>query len=185
MRGSGDYDRKKKVQSSVCWVRGSGDYDRKKKIQSSVCWVRGSGNYDRKKKDTVEKKIYYDRKKKDTVVCLMGARFWQLRPGKKEIQLSVCWVRGSGDYDRKKKDTVVCLTGCAVVLFFVVAGNFDYDRKKKKDTVVCLAGARSLLRPEKKDTVVCLLGGRFWQLRLEKKKIQSSVWRVVLLYCFL
>ena len=45
--------------------------------------------------------------------------------------LSVCWVRGSGDYDRKKKeDTVVCLTGCAVVLFFVVAGNFDYDRKK-------------------------------------------------------
>ena len=60
------YDRKKKIQSSVCWVRGSGDYDRKKKIQSSVCWVRittgkkkiqssvcwvrGSGNYDRKKK---------------------------------------------------------------------------------------------------------------------------------------
>ena len=40
----------------------------------------------------------------------------------------------------KKKDTVVCLAGCAVVLvfgyggklaFFVVAGNFDYDRKKK------------------------------------------------------
>ena len=58
--------------------------------------------------------------KKDTVVCLLGARFWQLRPG-------------------KKKDTVICLTGCAVVLFFVVAGNFDYDRKKK-DTVVCLAG---------------------------------------------
>ena len=40
-------------------------------------------------------------------------------------------MRGSGDYDRKKKDTVVCLTSCAVVLFFVVAGNFDYDRKKK------------------------------------------------------
>jgi hypothetical protein len=33
---------------------------------------------------------------------------------------------------------------------------------KKKDTVVCLVGARSSLRPE-------------------KKKIQSSVWRVVLL----
>ena len=31
----------------------------------------------------------------------------------------------------RKKDTVVCLTGFAVVLFFVVAGNFDYDRKKK------------------------------------------------------
>ncbi len=33
--------------------------------------------------------------------------------------------------------------------FFVVAVNFYYDRKKK-DTVVCLAGARSLLRPKKK-----------------------------------
>ncbi len=53
---------------------------------------------------------------------------WQ----KKKIQSSVCWVRGSDDYDRKKKDTVVCLAGCAVVLFFVMAGNFDYDRKKKK-----------------------------------------------------
>ncbi len=50
--------------------------------------------------------------------------------------LSVCWVRGSGDYDWKKKDTVICLTGCAVVLFFVVAGNFDYDRKKKTQSSV-------------------------------------------------
>ena len=71
---------------------------RKKKIQSSVCWVRGSGDY--------------DQKKKDTVICLLGAQFWRLQP--------------------EKKDTVVCLAGCAVVLFFVVAGNFDYDRKKKK-----------------------------------------------------
>ena len=30
------YDRKKKIQSSVCWVRGSGDYDRKKK-DTVVC----------------------------------------------------------------------------------------------------------------------------------------------------
>ncbi len=37
--------------------------------------------------------------------------------GKKKIQLSVCWVRGSGDYDRKKKDTV--------------KKNIHYDRKKK------------------------------------------------------
>ena len=61
--------------------------------------------------------------KKDTVVCLMGARFWRLRP--------------------EKKDTVVCLAGCAICCisfwfwreigsFFVVAGNFHYDRKKKK-----------------------------------------------------
>ena len=73
----------------------------------------------------------------------------------------------------KKNDTVVCLASCAVVSekiqssvwqvvllcqflvlagnwqFFVVAGNFYYDRKKN-DTVVCLAGGRSLLRPEKK-----------------------------------
>ncbi len=104
------------------------------------------------------------RKKKDTVVCLLGARFWQLRP--------------------EKKDTVICLAGCAVVLFFVVAGNFDYDQKKK-DTVVCwreigsfcvVAGnfhydrkKKYTLRPEKKDPVVCLMGARFWRLRPEKK----------------
>ncbi len=60
----------------------------------------------------------------------MGARFWQLRP--------------------EKKDTAVCLVGCAVVsvfgsggklAFFCSGGKFDYDWKKK-DTVVCLAGAR-------------------------------------------
>ena len=61
-------------------------------------------------------------------------------------------MRGSGDYDRKKKDTVLCLAGCAVVLFFVVAGNFDYNRKK----------IDTRLRPEKK---ICLA----------KKKIQLSV----------
>ena len=50
---------------SVCWVRGSGDYDRKKK--DTVVCLTGcavvlffvvAGNFD------------YDRKKKDTVVCL-------------------------------------------------------------------------------------------------------------------
>ena len=81
-----------------------------------------------------------------------------------------------------------------ISIFFVVAGNFDYDRKKK-DTVVCLAGARSLLRPEKKDTVVCLVGARSLLrpkkkrysrlsggctiiITTGKKKIQSSVLRV-------
>ena len=46
--------------------------------------------------------------KKDTVVCLLGARFWQLRP--------------------EKKDTVVCLADCAVVLcqFLVLAGNWQF-----------------------------------------------------------
>ena len=59
---------KKKIQSSVCWVRGSGDYDRKKKIQSSVWRVRDQ---------------LRPEKKEDTVVCLLGARFWRLRPEKK------------------------------------------------------------------------------------------------------
>ncbi len=57
---------------------------------------------------------------------------------------------------------------CAVVLFFVVAVNFDYDRKKK-DTVDCLAGARSLLRPKKKDTIVNI---HFLLVQLELKLIQ-------------
>ena len=92
------------------------------------------------------------RKKKDTVVCLLGARFWQLRP--------------------EKKDTVVCLAGCAVVSVFGSGGKLavfllwreifittgkkkiqssvwrvrdHYYDQKKKDTDVCLAGARSLL----------------------------------------
>ena len=59
----------------------------------------------------LRREIFITTGKKKKVVCLLGARFWRLRP--------------------EKKDTVVCLAGCAVVLFFVVAGNFDYDRKKK------------------------------------------------------
>ena len=38
---------------------------------------------------------------------------------------------------RKKKDTVVCWR--EIGSFFVVAGNFHYDRKKKVP-VICLAG---------------------------------------------
>ena len=65
----------------------------------------------------------------------------------------------------KKKVLVVCLAGARSLL-----------RPEKKDTVVCLAGARSLLRPEKKVLVVCLAGAR--SLLRPEKKIQSSVWRV-------
>ncbi len=86
-------------------------------------------------------------------------------------------MRGSGDYDRKKKeDTVVCLAGCAVVLFFVVAGNFEYDRKKKSSSR--LSGKRKKIQSS-----VCWVRGSDDYDR--KNKIQSSVWRVVLLYCFL
>jgi hypothetical protein len=63
--------------------------------------------------------------------------------------------------------------------FFCSGGKFSL-RPEKKDTGVSLAGARSITTGKKKDTVVCLLGVRFWRLRPEKKKIQSSVWRVVL-----
>ncbi len=45
----------------------------------------------------------------------------------------------------EKKDTVVCLAGARSLL-----------RPEKKVLVVCLAGAQSLLRPEKKVLVVCL-----------------------------
>ena len=174
MRGSGDYDRKKKRYSRLsggCAL----NYDRKKKIQSSVCWVRGSGDYEKKK-------IHYDRKKKDTVVCLMGARFLRLRPEKKRYsRLSVgCAVLAITT--GKKKDKVVCLASWAVWCvsfwfwreigsFFVVTGNFHYDQKKK-DTVTCW-WMRDQLRPEKKiQSSVCLVCGSGDYDR--KKKIQSK-----------
>ena len=72
-----------------------------------------------------------------------------LRPKKKKIQSSVWRVRDRY-YDQKKKDTVVCLAGARSLL-----------RPEKKVPVICLAGARSLLRPEnKKVPVVCLAGRR-------------------------
>ena len=98
-----------------------------------------------------KKKIHYDQKKKTYSRLSGGCAVLAITTGKKKIQSSVCWVCGSGDYDRKKKVTVVTLVGCAVVLFFVVAGNFHYDRKKKIH-----------YDRKKKDTVVCLMGARFW-----------------------
>ncbi len=134
---------KKQIQLSVCWVRGSGDYDwKKKQIQSSV-WqivlyvVSVFGSDGKLKVFLLWREIFITTgKKKDTVVCLVGSR--SITTGKKKYsRLSVgCAVLVITT--RKKKDTVICLTGCAVGLFFVVAGNFDYNRKKK-DTVVCLA----------------------------------------------
>ncbi len=171
MHGSGNYDRKKKIQSSVWRVRDQLRLE-KKKIQSSVCWVRGSGDYE-KKKDTLRPE------KKDTVVCLMSARFWQLRPEKKkDTVICLLGARFWRLRPEKKEDTVVCLTGCAVVLFFVVAGNFDFDQKKKIQSsvwrvvlyVVSVFGSDGKL-------AVFFCDVKF-SLRPEKKKIQSSVWRV-------
>ena len=108
----------KKIQSSVCWVRGSGDYDRKKKIQS--------------------KKRYITTGKKRYSRLSDGCAVLAITTGKKKIQSSVCWVRGSGDYDRKKKDSVVFLAGTRSLL----------RPKRKKDTVVSFWFWR--IRPEKK-----------------------------------
>ena len=67
--------------------------------------------------------LRYDRKKKVPVICLAKKkRYSRLSVGCAVLAITT----------GKKKDTVVCLTGCAVVLFIVVAGNFDYDWKKKK-----------------------------------------------------
>ena len=72
-----------------------------------------------------------------STVCLLGTRFWWLRP-------------------EKKKDKVVCLAGCAVVSVFGSGGKLAF---------FCSSG------------IFFCSGGKFW-LRPEKKKIQSSVWRV-------
>ncbi len=103
--------------------------------------------------------------------------------GKKKIQSSVGGKLAVFFLWREIFITV-CLTGCAVVLFFVVAGNFDYDQKKKIQSSVGGKLAVFLLWREifiktrkkkryittgkKKDTVVCLMGARFWRLRPEK-----------------
>ncbi len=58
-----------------------------------------------------------------------------LRPEKKDTVVSggklviFFVVARNFDYDRKKKDTVICWR--EIGSFFVVAGNFHYDRKKK------------------------------------------------------
>ncbi len=64
-----------------------------------------------------------------------------------------------------------------------VLGRSGPERGKKKDTVVCLAGARSLLRPEKKDTVVCLAGARslFFVGRLDMYHTYVLLYRTMVL----
>ncbi len=81
----------------------------------------------------------YSREKKDTVICLLGARFWQLRLEKKMILSKKRYITsGKKRYSRLSD-------GCAVLAITtgkkdtVVSGNFHHDWKKK-DTI----------RPEKK-----------------------------------
>jgi hypothetical protein len=110
---------------SVCWVRGSGDYDQKKKIQSSVWRVLLlcqflvlAGNW----QFFCCGGKFILRPEKKRYSRLSGGCAIIITTGKKKIQSSVCWVRGSGDYDQKKKDTVICLAGFAVVSVFGSGG---------------------------------------------------------------
>ena len=112
------YDRKKKVQVvclagyAVVSVFSSGDYDRKKKLQSSVWRVVLLYQFLVLAITTRKKKGYS---------CLSGGlcccvSFWFWR----EIG-SFFVVAGKFYYDRKKKIPVVCLAGCAVMSFLVLA----------------------------------------------------------------
>ena len=111
----------------------------------------------------------YDQKKKRYSRLLAGN--WQffccggkfsLRPKKKKIQSSV-W-RACDQLRPEKKRYSRLSVGCAVLAittsFFVVAGNFYYDRKKKRYSH--LSGGCAIIITTKK----------------KKKKFQSSVWRV-------
>jgi hypothetical protein len=89
-------------------VFGSGDYDRKKKLQSSIwrvvllCqFLVLTGNWQFFCRGG---KVLLRPEKKVPVVCLAGC--------------AVVSVFGSGNYGRKKKIPVVCLVGCAVVSVF-------------------------------------------------------------------
>ena len=73
---------------------------------------------------------------------------------KKKIQSSVWRVRDQY-YDRKKKRYSRLSGRCEIVI----------TTGKKKVPVVCLAGARSLLRPENKKVPVVCLAGR-WSLAI-------------------
>ncbi len=146
-----------------------------KKKDTVVCWQEiGSFLLRReifittgKKKDTLrpEKKRYSHLS--DGYVVLA------ITTGKKKDTVVCLLVARFWQLRPEKKDTVLCLMCCAVVLFFVVAG---YDRKKKVP-VVCLAKEKRYSRLSVGYAVLTITTG--------KKKIQSSVWRVVLLYCFL
>ena len=74
--------------------------------------------------------------------------------------------------------------------FLVLAGNWQFFccgekfslQLEKKDTVVCLAGAQSITTGKKKRYSRLSVGCAVLAITTGKKKIQSSVWRVVLLY---
>ena len=105
----------------------------------------------------------YDRKKKDTVVCLAGCAVVLCQ----FLVLSGNWqffcCGGKFSLQPEKKDTLrmekkrYSRLWREISIFFVVAGNFDYDRKKKRYSRLLAGnwqfsccGGKFSLRPEKK-----------------------------------
>ncbi len=126
----------------------------KKKIQSSVWRVR----------DQLQPE------KKDTVVCLLGARFWQLRPEKKKIQSSVWQV--------VLYVVSVFGSGRKLAVFLLWQEIFITTGKKKVQQSVWRV--RDQLRLKNKRYSRLSVGCEVLAITTGKKKIQSSVWRVVL-----
>ncbi len=71
------------------------------------------------------------------------------------------WCRLSGG-------CAIIITSGKKVLVICLAGARSLLRPEKKVLVVCLAGARSLLRPEKKVLVICLAGARCIEFECNK-----------------
>ncbi len=86
-------------------------------------------------------KVLLRPEKKVLVVCLAGARSL-LRPEKKVLVVIVITTG--------KKSSSRLFGGCAIIIMTgkKSSSRDSYYDRKKKVLVICLAGARSLLRPE-------------------------------------
>jgi hypothetical protein len=96
------------------------------------------------------------KKKKNLVVCLAGARSVLQAEKKSFSRLSGKCAIDITTGKKKFKSSVWRVCDC-------------YYERKKKILVVCLAGARSLLRPEKKSS--SRLSGRCANYYKQKKKV--------------
>ena len=166
-------------------MAGNFDYDRKKKIQSSVGGKLAVFLLWREIFITTGKKRYITTGKKRYSRLSDGCAVLAITTGKKKIQSSVLWVRDHY-YNRKKKIQssvwrVVLLCQFLVLAgngqFFVVGGKFKYDKKKKIQSSVWRVRDHYYVRKKKiqssvwrvrdqyydlkkKDTVVCLAGAQ-------------------------
>ncbi len=121
-------------------------------------------------------------KKKRFSRLSVGCAVLAITTGKKKVQSSVCWLRGSGDYDRKKKrysrkkDTLRpeqkkrysrLFDGCAVLAIIITTGKKRYS---------CLSGGCAIVITTGKKRYSRLFRDYYYNRKI--KKIQSSVWRV-------